>query len=98
MLLEQEVARSIPSCHAHSLGVIGEIYHTVLDPLKVSSPTILLIKNPILPLRPGLPTQSPRAFPSLKLVPVMGIVDKELHVFGNMDVNNDRSVVLGVKL
>ena len=97
MLLQEEVRETITGCAINTLRIVSKVNNPVLNSLMISCGSILLIKHPILPLGPRLTTERARTLASLKLVPIMSILDKKLHMFQNMDMDDNWSMVLNVE-
>lgn len=97
MGLKHEVWYSIAWGTVNSLGVISEVNNTIFNSLMIIRSWILFVKHSIFPLSSRLPAQRAWAFASFKLISVMGILDKKLHVLGDMHMNDDGCIILYVE-
>ena len=96
MRFEQKVRGAIAFGTINTFGIIGKIDHSVFNPLKIRSLTVTLIKHPILPRCSRSPWQWSWTLICLKLIPVMCVFHKKFHMFADMNLNDNRGVVLNV--
>jgi hypothetical protein len=89
---------TITTTDTDSFGVVGKVDHSVLNPLKVFCFAIHFIEHSVFPTDARRPAQRPRTLVRLKLTSIVSVLDEELHVFRDVNVNNDRSVIFDVKL
>lgn len=88
----------VANARTHSLWIVCKVYDSVLNSLEISCLRVLLIEHSVLPSRPGLPAETARTFIGLKLAPVMGVLNKEGHMLGDMNVDDDWGVVFNIEL
>ena len=98
VLLEEKIWLPVSTTDTDTFRIVGEVDDPIFDPLEVISLTVLFIKHSVFPIYTRGTTQTSWALVSLKLTSIMGIFDEKLHMFGHMDVDDDRSVVLNVEL
>lgn len=89
---------SVANASADSLWIICEVDDSVLNSLEISRFCVLLIEHAVLPSRSGLPAETSRTFVGLKLTPVVSILDKEVHMLGDMNMDDDWSIILHIEL
>lgn len=98
VFLQKEVRLSVSTANTDSFRVICKVDHSILNPFKVSCLAVFLIEHPILPTNAWRSTERSWAFVGLKLASVVGVFDEKLHMFGDMNVDDDGCIIFDVKL
>jgi hypothetical protein len=49
VFLQHEIGLSVANTHADSLGIVGEVYHSVFNFLEICGFVVLLVEHPVLP-------------------------------------------------
>ena len=88
----------IANACADSLWIICEIDDSVFNSLEISCLRVFVVKHAGLPSGPGLSAETSRALVGLKLTPVVGILDKEVHMLGDMNMDDNWGVILHIEL
>lgn len=96
VFFQQQIRIPITQAALHSCRVIGEINSSILHSLKPCRLRILVIEHSVLPGGPACVRQTPRRSVSLELVSVMSIFDEQIHVPGDVDVDDNGGVILNV--
>ena len=98
MSLQQKVRRTVGFSAVDSFGVICKINHSIFNSLKICRYAIMFIEHPIFPASSWWTWKGARAFVGLKLVAVVGVLHKELHMLADVNLDYDWRIVLYVKL
>jgi len=98
MLFQKHIRFTVGCTNSYTFGVVGEVYHAILDPFKVTCFIVVVVEHPVFPVGSATPAETSRTLVGLELASVVGIFDEELHVLGYVAMDDDGGVVLEVKL
>ena len=98
MFFYKQIRLSISSTTLDSFWIICKVYYSILNSLEVSCFVIFIIKHSIFPINSWLPTETSWTFIGFKLTSIVSILYEELHMLWNMNMDNDRSIILNVEL
>lgn len=98
MAFQEKIWRTIGLGTLNSLWIIGKVNYSVFYPFKVNSFIVFIIEHSIFPLDSRLSTQWTWTLICFKLISVVCILDKKLHMLTYMNLNDYRRVILNVKL
>ena len=98
MFLQEHIGFTVTCTDADTFWVIGKVDHTILDSFKVTCFIVMIVEHSVFPVGSASSAETSRAFIGLKLTSIVSIFDEKLHMLGYMTVDNDRSIVLQVKL
>ncbi len=96
MGFQQKVWGTIGFGTVDTFGVVSKVNDTVLDSLEISRLVVMLVEHPVLPRCAWWSRERPRALIGLELTPVMSVLHKELHMLTDMNLYNDRRIVLNI--
>ena len=82
----------------NTFGIVCKVDNSIFNSLKVFGFAVLLVKHPIFPVNSASSTKTSRAFVSFKLTSIVSILYEKLHMFWDMTVDNDGSIIFNVKL
>lgn len=96
LLLKHKIRIPIGIAGPHPIGIIRKVDGPILHPLMLLSLIIQLIEHLGLPPSTSRQVTAPRSLQSLELVSVVGVLQIELHVLGDVDVDDDWAVAFDV--
>lgn len=96
LLLEKQIRIAVRSTGIHPLRVVGKIDCAVFDFECLVGFVVLFEEHTGLPAGTAGEVGAAGALAGLELVAVVGVLHKELHVFGNVDVDDQGDLFVDV--
>ena len=93
MRLQQEVRLPISRAASDSFRIISKIDRSILHSFKGTSIMMKMIKHSVFPLGTSRTAQTARRFSGFKLIAIVSVLDKKLHMIVRMHVDNNGRIV-----